>query len=101
MSSSHHGAFPDKQPDSEIMKRFLEQMEGRAKREYSAGRLKATDDGDLAMAITADKANGVVVIDFGKQVTWIGLGPAECVNLAEMLISKAKEISSEPITLNI
>lgn len=41
MSMSHHG-------DSEVMKRFLDQMHGTSRREYPAGRMGHEDDGALS-----------------------------------------------------
>jgi hypothetical protein len=95
----HHGGREEH--DQEILKRLMDQMEGRAKRAYSEGRVSATDDGDLALAVAADRAKKIVIIDFGKQVDWIGMGPEQAVGLAEMLIAKAREVSDRPLSVNI
>ena len=83
------------------MKRFNDQLEGRAKRAYSEGRLKPSDDGDIAFAIAADREKGVVILDFGKQVSWLGMRPKDAVALAEKLIEKAREVANEPLTFNL
>lgn len=99
MSASHHGEGQN--PDTEVMKRFLEQVENRAKRLYPQGRVSAEDDGELAFAISADRDKKIVVIDFGKNVNWIGLPPEQAVQLAQMLINKAREVSSAAVILNV
>ena len=84
MSMSHHG-------DSEVIKRFMEQMSGSAKREYPAGRMGHEDDGALSFAIAADRRHNTIVIRFGKPVEWIGLAPKD----AEALIDKMREKLNE------
>lgn len=90
MSAAHHG-------DNELIRRFLSQVEGTAKREYPAGRMGHDDDGILSYAITTDHAKKVVVIRFGKPIEWLGLGPDECIALAQQLIARAREISNKPV----
>lgn len=94
MSAAHHG-------DSELMRRFIDQIDGTAKREYPAGRMGHEDDGALAMAFVTDPVKKVVVIRFGKPVEWIGLGPDECVEMAQQLVERAREISDKPVTFRI
>lgn len=93
MSFNHHAS---KQPDfdHEIVKRFLDQMEGQAKRKYPAGRMGELDDGELAFAIAADRQHNTVVIRFGKAVEWIGLGPQDVKNLIDKLREKLVELSA-------
>lgn len=88
MGLSHHG---DK---SELMRRFEEQLARRAKRKWSAGRMGGDDDGDLAYAITTDRLRGVVVIDFGKPVEWIGLGVTEIRELIDGLSERLCELQA-------
>ena len=94
MSAEHHG-------DSALMRRFIDQLQGTAKREYPAGRMGHEDDGALSFAMTTDPVKKVVVIRFGKPVEWIGLGPKECVDLAQQLFARARQISEEPLVLNL
>lgn len=102
MAASHHGGAHDRDPAQDaLMKRFLEQCERRAKREYPQGRVGATDDGALALAVTADKPHGIVRIDFGKPVEWLGLPPNEAVALAQLLIRKARETATEPLVVEV
>ena len=59
--------------------------------QYPRGKLNADDEGQLAIAITTkDKT---VVIDFGKGVTWLGLGAEEARQLGRNLLRRADEIA--------
>jgi hypothetical protein len=97
MGFAHHGS----NEESQLMKLFIEQTQGRAKRAFSEGRINATDDGDLACAITTDRLHGKIVMDFGKPVTWLAMTPADAVSWAKQLIQRAREISKEPIVLEL
>ena len=90
MSTGHHG-------DAENIKRFLDQIEGKAKRQYPQGRMGHKDDGALAYAVTADLRHKTVVIRFGKTVEWIGLGVDDAVQLAEKLQEKIRELRAEQL----
>jgi hypothetical protein len=109
MSASHHGERgPRREPDEsrlasneEIMRRLLAQFEGKYNRTWSEGHISPDDDGDVAFAITADQENGVVVLHFGKPVTWIGMTPEQVAQLAEALIDKAREVAKEPFSVRL
>jgi hypothetical protein len=60
--------------------------------EFPYGTVDATDEGELRMAIAADPRNGVVRIEFGKPVAWLGLPTVHARGLAAMLIEKADEL---------
>lgn len=94
--NAHHG-----DEESAIRRRLLDQLEGRAQRSYSEGRLGPDDDGDTAMAIGHDPAKKVVVIDYGKQVTWVGMPAEQAVKFAEMVIQHAIAVSDKPLSINI
>jgi hypothetical protein len=97
MSASHHGGPGEGERRSQIeqfaaiQKRFLEQMEGTARREYPAGRMGHDDDGALSYAIAADPTKQTVIIRFGKPVEWIGLGIVEANELLNKLREKIGE----------
>ncbi len=104
MSTSHHGEQGPRRRTAEedaVMKRLLDQFEGRARRTWSEGCINSDDEGDLSMAFTADKEHGVVVIDFGKPVKWLGLPPEQVAKLVEILVEKAREVAKEPFTVNL
>lgn len=86
MSLSHHGE------ELNNMRRFIEQMNGTARREYPAGRMGAADDGALSFAIAADAKHQTVIVRFGKPVEWIGLGIDDIDRLIEQLTEKKLEL---------
>lgn len=105
MGFPSHGTG-DRNPAKEIeianlVKRFEDQVNERAKRTYSQGRVSATDEGDLAMAIATDHAHKRIVMDFGKPVTWVAMTADDAVAFAQQLLSRAKEISDKPIVLEV
>lgn len=59
---------------------------------FPRGLLNAGDEGELRMAIAADRANGIVRLDFGKPVAWLGLPAAEARALGSALLQKADEV---------
>ena len=96
MSPEMRKLFEDEQASRQ---RFQDQVDRRAKRTFSEGRLGAMDDGDLAFAIGADKDTQTVRIDFGKPVEWIAMNPQQAVELAQCLIKRARQISTEPVRI--
>jgi len=61
-----------------------------ATKKFPQGKLNKTDEGELRMAIYEEKGN--IVINFGKDLSWIGFGKEDAIALGEMLISKAKNL---------
>jgi hypothetical protein len=88
MAASHHG------DDPEVIRRFIEQINGTARREYPAGRMGGDDDGALSYAVAADLQHNTVVIRFGKAVEWIGLGRAETQALIDNLQEKLMQLDT-------
>lgn len=78
-------------------KRFSDQVAGRAQRSYSDGRKGATDDGDVAFAVGPHPEHELVVLDFGKPVTFVSMAPQQAVELAQALIKHSRALSTEPI----
>lgn len=99
MSVAHHG--DDKKRLDEFMKRFVQQGEGNASRAYPEGRMGAADEGELVFTVSTDEKHGTVVLNFNKPVSWMGMGPADAVRLAELLIEHAKRISKEPLAITL
>lgn len=56
---------------------------------FPQGKLDDTDQGELRLGVAYDKLNGIVRIDFGKPVAWLGLGPPEAFAFAKMLLKSA------------
>ena len=57
--------------------------------EFPDGMLNKNDEGELRVAIGIEK--GRVVIDFGKDVHWLGMTPIEAAEFASTLLRKARE----------
>lgn len=79
--------------------RLQEQIDGRAKRTFSGGRIGATDDGDLAFAVGTHPEKELVCIDFGKPVEWVAMQPQQAIELAQSLIKQARSIATEPLKI--
>jgi hypothetical protein len=60
--------------------------------EYPNGRLNDRDEGEIKIAIAADTANQVVLIDFGKPIVSLGLTGEQAADIAELLHAKALEL---------
>ncbi len=58
---------------------------------YSQGQLNDDDQGDLRMAVAYDPVDGIVRVDFGEPVAWLGLPPENAIALGEALIRRARE----------
>ena len=105
MSFQHHseGMSPEMrklfQDEQASRQRFQDQIDRRARRTFSEGRIGAADDGDLAFAIGVDDKSQTVRIDFGKPVEWIAMNPQQAVELAQCLIKQAIKIASEPLRI--
>lgn len=59
---------------------------------FPYGKANADDEGELAMALAADHSQGIVRVEFGKPVAWLGLPSAQARGLAALLIEKADEL---------
>jgi hypothetical protein len=92
MGTSHHGDGRSERELADLRKRFLDQLDGTAKREYPSGRMGAEDDGALSYAITTDTRHGTIILRFGKPVEWIGLGIVEAEQLRDQLTERLMEL---------
>lgn len=64
--------------------------------EFSRGKIHASDEGDIRMAVGTDPAGTVVILNFGSPVTWLGLHYAEAVALGEALLRHAATLKERP-----
>lgn len=55
---------------------------------FPNGKLNDDDEGEIAFRVGSE--NGLVVIDFGKPVHWLGFPPGTALDLANLLIQHAK-----------
>jgi len=58
------------------------------------GRIHLSDEGELRFGVLLDTEHGVIVLNFGKPVAWMGLPPALARQLASLLIQKADELEA-------
>jgi len=61
-----------------------------ATKRFPKGMLDADDEGELQFAV-GDR-DGVVVLDFGKPIAWLGLPPVNARALAALLVKRADHI---------
>lgn len=88
----HHGDNGNQREIAELRKRFLQQIDGTAKREYPNGRMGADDDGALVYAVAVDRRHRTIVIRFGKPVEWMGLDIEAAEKLRDALTDKLLEL---------
>lgn len=50
------------------------------------------EDDDVELSLSVGIHEGTVIIHFGTQVRWIGLGPELAIEVAEAIIKHAKEL---------
>jgi hypothetical protein len=60
--------------------------------DHPQGKLNGDDEGGLRMAIAADQRNGIIRVDFGKPVAWLGLDKATALALADNLRKHAQSL---------
>lgn len=58
---------------------------------FSQGKVQDDDQGDLRLAVAYDPVDGIVRVEFGKPVAWLGLPPAEARQLGNLLIKHANK----------
>lgn len=85
---SHHGSDL---PMSERLKHLMDAEPGPTLR-HPRGKLTCDDDGEISIRIAADRANGVVVFDFGVPTKWIGFTHQQARDIAALLIARADEV---------
>ena len=60
--------------------------------DYPDGRLSSHDEGEIRLAVLVDK--GRVIIDFGKETSWLGMYPEQAIKIGEALVEKGKSINN-------
>ena len=66
--------------------------------EYPDGRLNKHDQGAVAFAVGSEK--GRVILRFPKKITWMGMTGDEAMELAQLLITHAKQAGlKKPATI--
>jgi len=61
---------------------------------FPRGKLHPADEGEICLAIAADPQHGIVVVDFGTPVRWLGMPPEQARQLAATLFRCAQELEA-------
>jgi hypothetical protein len=62
---------------------------------FPRGKIDRLDEGEICFAIAADHKTDTVLINFGKQVVWLGMTADEAIEIANSLRDKAIEIKTK------
>ena len=60
--------------------------------QFPRGKVDERDEGELRMAIAADHQHGIVRVEFGTPVAWLGLPANEARGLARLLLDAAQKL---------
>lgn len=69
--------------------------------EFPYGRIDAHDEGELRAAVHGDVEREIVVMNFGKSVSFVAMTPVQAVEIAEVLIKMARKVTSAPLVVKI
>lgn len=61
---------------------------------YPQGKVTEHDQGGLAVAIGTDKKRGIIQIEFGTSLTWLGLTADDARAFANQLLERADDLES-------
>lgn len=90
----------DSQPQQHLDQATIDSLQERLKTapegigptgQYPEGKLNEHDEGEIAIALGADKERKKILINFGTPVSLIGMNPAHARQLGCLLIAKAAE----------
>lgn len=62
---------------------------------FPKGKIDRLDEGEIRFGIAADHKNNVILINFGKPVTWLGLTADEAIEISNSLRDKGLEIKTK------
>ena len=65
--------------------------------QHTQGKLTPHDEGGIQFAVGSKDRK--VVINFGTPVAWLGMPPEQAVELAQLLISHARQVARETKTV--
>lgn len=63
--------------------------------EFPKGKINEDDQGELRVALGINKEHKRIIVDFGKEVAWLGMGADEARALAAGLIDVANKLDAE------
>ena len=67
--------------------------------QFPQGKLQPDDEGELRVACAADRARGVVILDFGKPVAWLSAPPDQIRQIAIQLLATAAKVDGKIVTV--
>lgn len=94
----HHGsddeamkAWRDQMAKDDDLKALADQIERLgATGKFPDGKLTPKDEGEIAFAVY--EKDGNVILDFNKEVSWIGMSPEQATSVGRLLIKRAKKV---------
>jgi hypothetical protein len=57
--------------------------------QFPQGKIDDSDEGELRLGVVYDRLNGIVRVQFGKPVAWLGLPPSQATEFAMLLLKNA------------
>lgn len=94
MGMQHHAEDPEQ---AKRMQRLLDELQGKAQREWPHGRVSGDDDGESAFAVATDHRHGIIRIQFAKPMQWIGLDVKSATQFRDMLTNKIEELRRDHV----
>lgn len=78
-------------PSIESLKAFKpwNKREFGATGQFPQGKINDDDEGELRLGVAYDKLDGIVRVEFGKPVAWLGLPPPQAIQFAQMILANA------------
>lgn len=94
---AHHGSDAEQE---KRVRRELDEIFKRSFGEFPDGRLNAQDEGEIPMSV--GHQDGRVVLQFPRNLNWIGFTADQAIDLANTLIEHARSAGSKkPLTVKI
>lgn len=59
---------------------------------HSQGKINEDDEGDIKVGIATDKEKGVVMLHFGKPITWLGLDRKTAIAMGNLILRHAHHL---------
>jgi len=57
---------------------------------FPDGKLREEDEGEIRFGVYHDPETGMVIINFGKSVVWLGMTAAQAIDFAQSIMSRAE-----------
>lgn len=70
---------------------LIDAMKQKFEDRYPEGKLGAHDEGVLNIRMGIDPKSNNLIIDFGKEVIWIGMSKEQAINFAKMILKRCAD----------